>query len=405
MRSLVRTLCTALVVLVAAAHARAQEQEPNGTCFNAQRAGSIAAPATFSANAGPVASGTDVDFLVFSATPGQALTVQAEGRDLLLVGSFDARCRLTTTGFQPVGIDVPATGRFVIGVAAQDDQEFMGQGSSNAVGPYTLRFGLQGPGIGSISVRALDSRSRAPLPTDVYPFALAVLERCEGDVCEQASARALEADGRVRIERDRTRRRIAPGTFRLVVLADDYEVATSERFDVAEGQHVDLGDIPVESPAIGLSGVRPCKNLPPQGGTCSYSVQLRNDTGRPLSGLARSLYSSIGSISPFEASTQPGDRGVRRARVSLAPSESMELAFSMPVPASAPEGAILCPFVEIGLDPAPLFDSARSARLFCIQKSGPGFRSMSAEEVQRMLEEQPEQPAGSPRSERAPTTE
>jgi len=313
MRLLARSFCTVLIAFALASAARAQEPEPNSVCAAAQRVGSVGVPGAFQGSLDALGFGTDVDFLVFAATPGDALTVALESGGGLLLGSFDARSR-----------------------------------------------------------GALGS-------SEVYPFALFVLQRCEGGVCTQVSARPLDVDGRTRIERDGTSQRIVPGTFQLVVLADHCEIASSDLFAVAEGQHIDVGDIAVEPPAIGLTEVQACTNLQPQGGTCRYSVRIRNDSDRPLSGLVRSL----GMVSPFtafEASTQPGDRGARRARVTLDPSESTRVAFSIALPPSAPEGTLLCPFVELGLDPAPLFDSARSARLFCIVKSGPAFRVLSAEE-------------------------
>jgi len=95
----------------------------------------------------------------------------------------------------------------------------------------------------------------------------------------------------------------------------------------------------------------------------------------------------------FEASTLDGLPNVRRASVSIAPLDSQVVTFVFDVPSFLPNGRTLCAQLVLGLEPNPLFNTARSQELFCMTKGDSGLRIMTEQETQAMFERSLAQPA------------
>jgi len=162
----------------------------------------------------------------------------------------------------------------------------------------------------------------------------------------------------------------------------------TDPFDVGEGEHVDIGDIPLAPPPISVSEIRPCEELLPQGGTCHYAAKLTNNTSAPLRGLAWSLVDSfdLGSslgLTAFEASTRRGSGIVVRQRVFLRQFSDADLQFEFDVPSFVRDGATFCARLFLGLEPDPLVNTFSETFLFCITKGTAGFELMSESQSQK----------------------
>jgi hypothetical protein len=384
-------LALALFSLSLGSLARAQDTEPNDAC--AALAEPVASVAAGTALRGSLASTDpagfrDVDYLVLSAPPGSALTavVSSDSRSFPRLAVFDEQCRRIADSFiSAVGIDVPASGRIILAVANPDDLALGGTGRDD-FGPYTLTFRVQPPFIGSISGRLVDARTGGPLNTSRVSGANVDLALCApGEGCSSVGFGLLDADGRFEAAYQSVGNlHLPPGTYELTAFADYYGFVTPiPRFDVAEGQRLDLGDVALPTPAISYSELVPCSTVQTQGGRCAYSLRVHNNAAEPLEGLARSVVSDPRTTSPraFEVSASRAGAGVRRAPLSVAPGGSELVAFAFDVPAFVPNGTLLCAELFVGTGPAPLIDESLRARLFCMTKGQQGFALASPEQV------------------------
>ena len=369
--------------------ASAQELEPNNSCFAAQDAGTLVPPALISGSIDAVNAVvfTDVDFYRFTATPGTALTITIGPNQR--AGLFNDACVLqTATDFSPDGrIDftVPDSGTFVVGVADRFDNSFNGFGFFNS-GPYQLSIAFPPPSIGSISGRLIDAVSRTPLVGAMTPFARVELLRCTNGNCfDFVNSQNADAAGQFRFELDSRGRRITVGSFQLVATADEFQQATV-MFSVGEGQDFQTGDVALVPPPILFSNIRPCTAILPQGGTCGYTVSIRNNTTAKFTGQALSLVTGGFGSTRFEASTQKTGTNPTRATVSVPALGSRDVTFYFTVPSFVPNSTTVCTQLQLGLDPSPLFNVARVRDLFCIAKGSSGFWVMSPDQSRAVFD-------------------
>jgi hypothetical protein len=379
--------------------AQAVETEPNNTCPGAQAIGAVdlASPFTITGSLDTPPDVPDVDFFRFEATPGENVRADLEGLTLPdpFLGLFDSNCNLLEVNDDFGGLNshlifvVPADGVFVLAASSCCDNEFTGNGGSS--GTYLLTIVSPGPAIGSIAGRVVNAVSGEPLRGDSPPFAFVELFRCDGDECfEFVNNQGTDSEGRFRFEQDFAGDPIFVGTFQVRASAEEFQPATTDPFDVGEGENVDVGDIPLTPPPFFISDVQPCVELLPQGGTCSYSARLFNTTSAPLTGLAWSPVDgfSLGSsldFTLFEASTRRGFRVAARERVSVEAAGDQILQFQFEVPSFVADGATFCTRVFLGLDPDPLVNTFDERSLFCITKSATAFEVMSELQSQKML--------------------
>jgi hypothetical protein len=200
----------------------------------------------------------------------------------------------------------------------------------------------------------------------------------------------VDGEGRFRFEQDFEGQPLPVGTYQVRAFANEFEQAETDPFEVAEGEDFDVGDIPLQPPEISFSDIQPCQDLLPQGDTCRYSVQLRNNTNAPVRGLAWSIVdgSGLGSslgFTQFEASTRSGSRQAIRERLDVEPLGEQTLEFQFAVP-SFVVGATFCTRAFVGLDPRPLVITIRESFLFCITGGDTGFQVMSEIESQKMFQ-------------------
>lgn len=184
---------------------------------------------------------------------------------------------------------------------------------------------------------------------------------------------------------------ITVGTYQIIARADELQSAETDPFAVAEDEAFEFGDIALTGPPISISSIKTCDSLPPQGGTCRYSVTINNNTGTLLRGLAWSLVdgSGLGSsldFTTFEASRGRGYRTARRQRVLARPFNVDEVSFQFEVPSFVRDGATFCTRLFFGLEPDPLVNTVRERQLFCITKGDFGFQVMSENESQKIFQ-------------------
>lgn len=374
-------VCVLIGVFAICPDAVAQEIEPNNFCAQPQDGPVIVPPAvvTGSISAADATARTDVDFFRFTAAPGLELRVPTSFDHR--VGVFDDQCMQVAVAVDrtPLDFEVPESGSFVLGVASRFDNSFSGNGSINR-GPYQLQFTVQPPRIGSIVGRLVDAVSGEPLVGASPTLARVELRRCEGESCFEFVARqSVDAQGMFRFEVDFRNRRIEVGSFELAATASEFE-RVSVRFEVGESEDFDAGDLALVPPPVLFSNIEPCSALLPQGGRCTYSVRIRNNTIARFTGMAYSLVESGFGASRFEASTRPSGSTVRRARVRIPALDSRVVRFSFDVPSFVANGTNICTQLYFGFDPSPLFNTARRGNLFCLRKGDSGFEVMSAEE-------------------------
>jgi hypothetical protein len=385
------------------AFAQTTDIEPNNSCPAAQDIGAIDVNTLFtvvgSLDTPPEVP--DVDFFRFSAVPGALLVADLAGEPTgqgtlpdPFLGLFDSDCNFialnddTGTLNSRLHFVVPADGVAILAASGCCDGQFVGAGFSS--GTYELTISPAPPSIGSIAGRVVDATTGEPLPGDSPPFTFVELLRCDGTDCfESVNVQSTDDEGRFLLKRDFFDNPLPVGTYQVRAFADQFEENATAPFDVAEGEDFDVGDIPLAPPPISVSDIQPCEDLPPQGGTCRYSVTVRNNTNEPIQGLAWSPVdgSGLGSsltFTLFEATTAGGSRQAIRARVALDPSGDQAIQFRFRVPSFA-VGATFCPRVFLGVNPNPLVNTVSETFLFCITGGSTGFEVMSESESQKLF--------------------
>jgi len=233
----------------------------------------------------------------------------------------------------------------------------------------------------SVSGRLIDGFTRAPI-TDGQ----VILQSCEAERCFRVAAEYSDESGHFRFERDDAERLILAGEFQILAFDFDHQDGSTRRFHVGEGENSDVGDVVLPAPPILFSDIEPCAAIPVGGATCTYSAGIQNTTTAALSGVALSLVQGRDARLRFEVGKRAGDDVLRRTRVELPPLASRRVSFSFDVPAFLPTGTQLCTTLKFGLDPEPLFTPARTAFLFCVEKTASGFHLLDAGETRTALD-------------------
>lgn len=340
----------------------------------------------------PVESRTD--FYRFDAEAGIELTAYLRGAssgygDLEdpVMGLFDSNCQIIILNDDFENVDsyfrftVPEDGVFLIAVSRYGDFEFNGTNQTSGGSTYTLTLDNAPALVDSITARLTNRFNGSPLAGDTEPFASAELYRCNTDCDHFISFNYANSDGVVEFSSNFIEN-LTAGTYLLRAFANDFESTESGRFSVTETDHVHVGDIPMSPPPISFGDFTACENLPPQGGRCSYEIQVNNYTNSALSALvwsdveAYGLASSLG-YSSFEASaTDPSEENPQRARVEVPALSSAAVGFIFDVPSFAPVGAQFCQSVWLGVYPDPLFNTLKQTYLFCVVKNPNGYERL-----------------------------
>jgi hypothetical protein len=373
-----------------------QETEPNNPCSNAQDFGAVTLTPPFTVNGSLDSTvAPDLDFFKFTATPGTPITVDLKG-DITrgsplsdpLLGLFDAECNLITSNDDRFDLNsrliftVPDSGVFILAATSYPDFEF----ASGGFGDYRMTAGII-LSVGSISGRIVDAINGDSLPGDTEPFAFVTLLRC-GESCIEVNNQPADGQGRFQFSVDFSGAPLEVGTYQVVSFANQYQEGRSAFFEVAEGQHLDIGEVGLQPFPVQFSDTIPCDNLPPEGGKCRYTVRVRNGMGTVLTGEAWSLVSASG-IGSFTDFTNFQVRYLKP--LTLESNESRNISFEFNVPSRVREGATICTSVYIGqhtpndqrLD--VLFNTVGQRDLFCVTKEATGLTMVPQKKAQHML--------------------
>ena len=373
--------------------AQGVDQEPNNTCEAAQNVGNVALPFTVNGSLDTPPDIPDVDFFRFSATPETLVRADLEGEATdagtlpdPLLGLFDSNC-IQIAGDDDGGVGansrltftVPADGIFVLAAAAFPDFDFTGAGGSS--GTYRLTLAAAAV-IGSISGRIVDAITGDPLPGDAPFFTAVELHRCEEFGCTFVNFQPADSEGRFRFFSTEAGQPLEVGTYQVLAFAEAYQQGQTDQFEVGEGEDRDVGDIPLQPFPVQFSEIRPCGNLPPEGGICSYSVRINNRTPAKLDGATWSIVNAggIGSLIDFTVFQTAIAR-----RVTLSPFASRVVQFDFAVPDTVRDDAFICAdafFGENRLE--PFFNTLGARHLFCISKGSTGFVTVAENQAQKL---------------------
>jgi hypothetical protein len=303
------------------------------------------------------------------------------------LGLFDSSCNLLALDDDGSGtlnsrlvFTVPADGIFVLAATQCCDSDFLGGG----IGTYRLSL-TSLLVIGSISGRVVDALTGTPLPGDIFPFAFVELQRCEASGCFGVSSQAADSAGRFQFSGDFNGQSLEVGTYQVVASAGEYITGQTAPFEVGAREDRDVGDIPLQPFPIQSSEIRPCGDLPPEGGQCRASVRIHNRQTGPFQGAAWNFVESadIGSLTNFTR-FQPQ----RPRHITLAPEESRVFHFSFAVSSTVRNGALICAQVFVGQGAEPFFDTVGQRDLFCVLKGFTGgFSVLSEEEVKKLRQQ------------------
>jgi hypothetical protein len=275
------TLC---LTLAAASGAWAQPQdltetEPNSTCAAAQDLTQAALPLTAAGSLQTPPGTPDVDFYRLSATPGDLVRVNVDGRFTAypltledpMVGVFDSACNILVTGEDwrgpdpQVDVEVPADGILIAAVTSTYDWDFSGDGAAS--GTYRLRAQRESLA-GAITGRLVDGRTGQPLAG-----ANVQLYRC-GNGCDNAGGALTDETGTFRFATGEptTEGPLLAGTYEISAYRYNYlPYEPGIQYTLAEDQELALGDIAL-TPVPRVGSIR--------------GRVIDRVTGAPLSGTA-----------------------------------------------------------------------------------------------------------------------
>jgi hypothetical protein len=385
-------LALSLGFMPAVSFAQYFEEEPNDACLASQTIGALdSLPASVAgsldADFGVDPPIFDVDFYTAEAAAGSRLRLELRGAESgegtlgdPFLGVFDAACNLIAFNDDSVlGLDsrldfqVPADGVFTVAAAGCCDAGFDGQHPQE--GSYVLHVLEAPPAIGSIGGRLVDAVSGAPLAGFLPPYPFLELFRCGAASCPEYVAFAVpDNDGRFRIETDNNGNPLEVGEYRLEARAEAYEPAQVGPFAIAAAEDFDLGDIGLHPPPVVFGNVVPCADVPASGGLCRYSVEVRNNTRRPIQGIGWSIVQAAGTGSALGYSVFAADRE-QLARIPAL--SSRRLVFSFRVPEGVAVGAFFCPDAWFSDRENAFLGTLRTEFLFCVSKQDGAYTAMN----------------------------
>lgn len=380
------------------AFAQGSEVEPNNTCPTAQNFGAITLPFTVEARLETL---PEIDFFQFTGTPGAGVRVDLAGADTgqgtlsdPLLGLFDSNCNLLAANDDGVGLNsrlqffVPADGVLILAATSFADFGFTGEGGSSGSYQLTITPLLFA---GSISGRIVDAISGNALRGDAFPFTNVELRRCQDNDCfEFVNHQATDAQGRFLFSSDVTGFPLTVGRYQVVAFAEQYEQGETTPFDVGEGENPDIGDLRLTPFPLQFFAVDPCGNIASAGGTCTYTVQVRNSSATRFKGAAWSLINGFGigsraNETVFQTGRKSGNP--QPQVVVLQPGRTTFLQFQFEVPGTVAEFATFCAETLVGQDPDPLFNTVGRRFLFCISKEGGTFDVLPEKKARKLFRE------------------
>lgn len=375
----VAALGASLFFLAPALAEQYTEIEPNAPCYSAQIIG--LPPSYPSSVVGeleyvPELPG-DVDFYVFEAPAGMRLRAGLRGATTgsgtlgdPYLGLFDAACNLITFNDDFGGLnsridfDVPPGGTFIL--AASGCCDFYFDGSHGQNGTYRLRVFEPPVPVQAITGRIIDAVSGEPLAGNVPPYPDVQLVLCNPDGCVQ-QMNSLQPDefGVFRFETDWSGNPLDPGLYLIRVWAGEYEPAEVGPFNAVSAEVADLGQVALQPPPFRFGNVTPCADIPADGGKCTFTIDIYNNTATAVTGLGWGIVNTWGGTSALGYSLFQAN-GSKATPVRALSSSTIKLSFN--VPAGVTEGTFMCVDGWFSDRDTEYFGTLRAEPLFCVSK-------------------------------------
>jgi hypothetical protein len=354
----------------------AADIEPNDTCPAAQDLGAVSLPFN---STGAIATTTDMDFYKVTAEPNSLIQIdlarQTAGFEPI-IRVYSSACQfLREASFNFIDgaqlrLTVPSDGIFVVEAGSSPD--FLT--GERTTGNYQLTL-TKIPVIGSISGQVVDATNNLPLPS-----ALVELLKCDTtDFCFSVASITTNSTGSFQFERNFLNEPFLIGNYLVRAQATEYQPGSSKLIAVAENQDLDLNNLVLVPFPIRFSEIRPCGDLPPEGGTCRFSARINNRSLSSLDGRVWNIIDSFGIGSFIDLTRfQVGSKAI-----TIAPLQSTVVRFSFQVPNTVKDGVNVCATTFVGQGNQPFFNTiGKIEPLFCLRKgfTGGGFSILSANE-------------------------
>lgn len=242
--------------------------------------------------------------------------------------------------------------------------------------------------IGSVRGRVVDAISGEPVPVVDFPFSSADLFRCPDgpDSCVLQSFGFLDSQARFQFSEPF----LPTGVYQVRANVDQYQTLLSEFFEVGEGENFDLGDLPATPFPVQFFNVEPCADVPSQGGTCRFRLDVRNGRANRFKGAV------WGQVFAFDTGSMVGFTQFQIGKVgavnpmpvpfNLAAGQSLKADLEFQVPGTVRDFALICLDAFAGEEPSPQFDTLGRRDLFCLYKlPDGGFRPLRGAEAKELL--------------------
>lgn len=245
--------------------------------------------------------------------------------------------------------------------------------------------------ISSLSGRLVDALNQLPISGHSTPFAFVQLFRCEEFGCFNVRAAIPDSQGFFQYNGADDLTFFRPGTYKLLVRAEQYLDFETSEFEIAQNEDLDLGEIRIYPAPIQVLDIQACQAPSPQGGTCRFGAVVRNSTGQRFDGQAWSLVSTGFLTNRFETSRfQVGRHGAANPaplNLNIKPGQSETVEFEFYVPAAVLDFAAFCPQILVGESPSSHFNPRSSGFFFCVFKQPSGFSLLSGKESRQIMRE------------------
>jgi len=376
------------------AFAQVNEAEPNNACSLPQNLGVTSSPLIVqgSLDSSSGLPNGDVDFFRFTGAPGDQIKVTLEGltngKGTLsdpYLGAFDSSCNFIASNDDFNSLDsalnltIPADGVVILAATSCCDSSFSGNGAS--LGTYQLT--VTSPAVvRSISGHIIDGVTGNALSGSGQPFGYARLQRCEQSECFDVNSQAADINGQFRFTATAFGQPLDVGLYKVIAFANEYIQNQTSLFSVTVGENRNIGNIALQPFPIRISEIRPCGNLPAEGGGCAYSARVTNRSASAVDVAAWSVVSSNG-IGSFINSTTFQTADPQWLKIAAGGSKVVQ--FSFTVPSGITNGTSICTQLFVGDSrKAPFFNTIGQQGLFCISKGATGgFSAVSQKEAQK----------------------
>lgn len=262
------------------------ETEPNNSCANAQNLGYFDLPRAIDGSLTSAAGDQRVDFYkvhlrraaghvvrawLLSDWASDEYSLTAPNFGLFVGNCTTPAASVDGSQLSKIRLEftVPPSGEFILGVSGAGDAQFSGNGAS--AGNYRIAL-VYPPGSGaSISGIVVDSITGEPICiNEKYGARVALTSVGDGASAGETAA----CDGSFLVETYDNGAPLRAGTYEIFTVAGDYNPTRGEPFELADGQHLNLGEIALVPPRLRFENLVPCSDLSTDAQECVFTVDL-----------------------------------------------------------------------------------------------------------------------------------